>query len=200
MQPHDGPPEFSAQLVLSAYCAGLFPMAGTSDRIEWFSPDPRGVFEIETFRPARSLRQTIHRRVFETRVDTAFAEVLRACADRDEGTWISHQIFDVYCELHAAGYAHSVESWRDGRLVGGLYGVAVGAAFFGESMFHRDTDASKVALAALVERMKLRHYSLLDVQWLTPHLASLGAVEISRSEYLRRLRRAITRTSVGFGD
>lgn len=193
MRPRRGAPEFSAEIVLRAYTVGLFPMAGPNGGIEWFSPDPRGVFEIETFRASRSLRQTINRATFESRYDTAFPDVMMACADRDEGTWISPQIFDVYCELHRAGFAHSVESWRDGKLVGGLYGVAIGGAFFGESMFHRETDASKVALASLIERMKARGFALLDTQWITRHLASLGAIEIPRAEYMTRLRDALER-------
>jgi leucyl/phenylalanyl-tRNA--protein transferase len=132
----------------------------------------------------------IRRGTFETRIDTAFADVLRACAARDE-TWITDEIEASYLELHARRFAHSVEVWRDGELAGGLYGVALRGAFFGESMFHRVTDASKVALAALIERLRARHYVLLDIQWVTPHLATFGAVELRRRAYLRQLARAM---------
>jgi leucyl/phenylalanyl-tRNA--protein transferase len=131
---------------------------------------------------------------FEIRVDTAFVSVMRACAeDRDEGSWISEEIVESYSALHRLGLAHSLETWREGRLVGGLYGVALGGAFFGESMFHRERDASKVALVMLVERLVRRGFSLLDTQWLTPHLQQFGGMEIPRDEYLNQLRRALQR-------
>ena len=137
------------------------------------------------------VRQIIRRGVFEIRIDTAFDQVIAACADRPEGTWISDQIRAVYCTLHRQGHAHSVECWQAGELAGGLYGVALGGAFFGESMFTRVTNASKVALVALVERLKARGFTLLDTQWSTPHLARFGAVEIPRPRYLRSLRAAV---------
>jgi leucyl/phenylalanyl-tRNA--protein transferase len=133
----------------------------------------------------------LRRGEFEIRGNTAFEEVMRACTKRREGTWISPEIIRVYSELHRHGHAHSVEAWQDGRLAGGLYGVTLGAAFFGESMFHRVTDASKVALVALVERLRERGFELLDAQWSTPHLERLGAVEIPRSQYLERLAQAV---------
>lgn len=179
------------ELVLRGYCAGIFPMACGMGEIEWFSPDPRCIFEFDRLRISRSLRRTLSRGTFETRVNTAFRHVLAACADRGEGTWISPLIARVYTELFEQGFAHCVESWRDGRLVGGLYGVAIGGAFFGESMFHRETDASKVALVRLVERLRERGYTLLDTQWATPHLRRLGAIEIPRRVYLRRLEGAV---------
>jgi leucyl/phenylalanyl-tRNA--protein transferase len=179
------------ELVLHAYREGLFPMADARGRIAWYSPDPRGIFEIERFRPSRSLRQQIRRRAFEVRVNTAFGQVIDACASAHGATWISPTIRRLYAALHESGYAHSVESWQSDELAGGLYGVAIGGAFFGESMFHRATDASKVALAALIERLRARGFALLDTQWITPHLQSLGAVEIPRAEYLRRLRAAL---------
>ena len=185
------PQPFTPELVLRAYEMGYFPMAEPDGEIAWFSPDPRCVFELDGIRVSRSLRKSVQSGRFEVRIDTAFSETMRACADRADGTWISPTIFEVYRQLHLLGFAHSVESWCDGKLAGGLYGVALGAAFFGESMFHRVTDASKVALLALVERMKVRGYTLLDCQWQTPHLASLGAVEISRNEYLLRLHAAL---------
>ena len=170
---------------------GLFPMADEDGEIGWYSPDPRCVFEFDRFHIPHGLKPVLRRGVFEVRVDTAFEDVIQACADRDEGTWISPEIMRVYTELHHLGFAHSVETWRDGRLAGGLYGVAIGGAFFGESMFHRVTDASKVALVALMRRLEQRGFTLVDTQWATPHLQRFGAVEIPRDEYLRRLDRAI---------
>lgn len=179
------------ELLVRAYCMGLFPMADSRDGpIHWYSPDPRAVFPLEAFHVPRSLRRTIARGRFEVRVDTAFGAVMRACAAREE-TWISAGILCAYEELHALGLAHSVEAWQEGALAGGLYGVALGGAFFGESMFSHVRDASKVALAALVERLRARGFVLLDTQFLTEHLARLGAVEIPRAEYLRRLDRAL---------
>lgn len=157
--------------------------------IQWFSPDPRAIIPLEGLNVSRSLRQAC--RKYEVRVNTAFGEVIRGCADRPEGTWISEEIVIAYTRLHRLGLAHSVESWRAGELAGGLYGVAIGGAFFGESMFYRSRDASKVALAALVERLTGRGFTLLDTQFLTEHLERLGAVEIPRSEYLRELKRAL---------
>jgi leucyl/phenylalanyl-tRNA---protein transferase len=175
-----------------AYRHGIFPMADErSGQILWFRPDPRAVIPLDGFHVSRSLARTLRRAVFEVRVDTDFEGVMRGCADRPEGTWISERFVEVYGALHRAGKAHSVEAWRDGRLVGGAYGLALGGAFMAESMFHRETDASKVALAALVGRLSERGFTLLDVQYVTPHLESLGAVEITRREYERRLERAL---------
>jgi len=165
-------------------------MGMPNGEIGWFSPDPRGVLPLDAFHVPHGLARTLKKQLFETRVNTAFAEVVKACGDRDE-TWISSEIFQSYMALHRLGYAHSVETWKDGQLAGGLYGVAIGGAFFGESMFHRVTDASKVALHSLVERMRARGFTLLDIQWNTGHLATFGAVEIPRRDYLRRLRAAI---------
>ena len=181
-------------LLVRAYRQGIFPMAMEDGRIGWFSPDPRGVLPLETFHVPSRLARVIRRQIFEVVVDRDFAGVMRACAERpDEGTWIDDEIFESYVGLHELGLAHSVECWQDGRLVGGLYGVHLGGAFFGESMFHRVTDASKVALAALVERMCLRGFQLLDIQWVTPHLAQFGAIEIPRTAYLAKLREALRR-------
>lgn len=178
--------------VLLAYASGWFPMADEDGQIRWYSPDPRGVIPLDALHVPKRLARTLRSGVFDVRFDTAFEDVIRACAeDRDEGTWISDEIIDTYVALHNRGFAHSVEVWQDGRLVGGLYGVALGAAFFGESMFRRVTDASKVALVALAEHLRTRGYRLLDVQWVTPHLEKFGAIEIPRREYLRRLKRAI---------
>lgn len=180
--------------LLAAYRRGLFPMpSGTPrDPMYWFCPVRRGVLPLDGLRVSRSLRRSA--RDFEVRVDTAFAEVVARCADpsRPSG-WIDREIAAAYQRLHELGWAHSVEAWQDGELVGGLYGVAVGGLFAGESMFHRVRDASKVALVALVELLSDEHVErrLLDVQWLTPHLASLGAVEVPRAAYLRALGRAL---------
>jgi leucyl/phenylalanyl-tRNA--protein transferase len=179
------------QLVLHAYQVGAFPMAEPDGEIGWYSPDPRCIFPLEQFHVPRTVRQVIVRKVFTVRIDTAFDQVIAACADRPEGTWISDDIVAVYRTLHCRGYAHSVECWQDDELAGGLYGVALGGAFFGESMFTRISNASKVALVALVERLRARGFVLLDTQWMTPHLARFGAVEIPRREYLRRLRGAL---------
>ena len=178
--------------VLLAYAHGIFPMADErSGEVLWFRPDPRAILPLDGFHVSRSLARTIKRATFEIRVDTDFEGVMRGCADRPEGTWISERFVEVYAALHRAGKAHSVEAWREGRLVGGTYGLALGGAFMAESMFHRETDASKVALGALVLRLRERGFILLDVQYVTPHLESLGAVEITRREYERRLAEAL---------
>jgi leucyl/phenylalanyl-tRNA--protein transferase len=184
-----------SELLLRAYREGIFPMALDDGEIGWFSPDPRGIIPIDTFHVPARLARVVRSGRFSIEVDAAFVDVMRACADRSDGdgTWISEDIVESYAALHAIGRAHSVEAWRDGRLVGGLYGVHIGGAFFGESMFHRETDASKVVLVALVERLRERGFTLLDTQWVTPHLAQFGAMEIARDEYLRRLGDAIRR-------
>ena len=180
--------------LLSAYRQGLFPMpAGEPDvPLLWWSPRRRGVLPLDGLRVSRSLRQSVRR--MEIRVDTAFGEVVAACADpsRDSG-WIDDDIAAAYSRLHDLGWAHSVESWQDGRLVGGLYGVAIGGLFAGESMFHRVRDASKVALVGLVDLLRDEHADqrLVDVQWSTSHLASLGVVTLPRGEYRRRLAAAL---------
>ncbi|HEU5036847.1 MAG TPA: leucyl/phenylalanyl-tRNA--protein transferase [Nocardioides sp.] len=180
--------------LLEAYRRGLFPMpsGARGDPMYWFCPVRRGVIPLDGLRVSRSLRRSL--RDFEVRVDTAFAEVVAGCADpsRPSG-WIDREVASAYQRLHELGWAHSVETWRDGVLVGGLYGVAVGGLFAGESMFHTVRDASKVALVALVEGLADEHAldRLLDVQWLTPHLASLGAIEVPRATYLRRLPAAL---------
>lgn len=177
--------------LLAGYAAGIFPMADDSGELHWLAPDPRAVIELDAFKVPRSLRSKLRQGLFELTVNRSFADVIATCADRAEGTWISAEIVEAYTRLHELGFAHSVEAWQGKKLAGGLYGVAIGAAFFGESMFHRVTDASKAALATLVERLRDREYLLLDVQFMTEHLRRFGAVEISRRTYLRRLRRAI---------
>lgn len=183
--------------LLAAYRTGLFPMP-TQGHLAWWSPQPRGILPLDGLDVSRSLRRSC--RHYETRVDTAFADVMRACADpRRPHGWISAEFHEAYGELHRLGWAHSVETWSpDGTLAGGLYGVAIGGLFAGESMFHRARDASKVALVALVDRLRAGGGVLLDVQWSTPHLASLGAVEVSRRDYLRLLDDAVRRPQISW--
>lgn len=189
------PPE----LLLMAYRKGIFPMAMQNGEIGWFSPDPRSILPLdEGFHLPHGLRRRLKRHPFEVRFDTAFREVMLGCADRPD-TWIDEEILESYCELHRLGHAHSVEAWLHGELAGGAYGVSVGTAFCGESMFHRVTDASKIALHALVERLRARGYTLLDVQWTTPHLRKFGAIEIPRADYLLRLAQSQQREAV-FAD
>ncbi len=168
---------------------------GRGPRIAWWSPDPRGILPLDSLRVSRSLRASLRR--FEIRIDTAFAEVIEACASPErEGGWITPDIIRAYTRLHRLGWAHSVEAWADGTLAGGLYGVSIGGLFAGESMFHRRRDASKVALVALVDLLAGNGASLLDVQWTTPHLRSLGAIDVSRDRYLELLAEAIDRPPV----
>ncbi len=180
-------PMIPADLLLHAYRNAVFPMASPDGEITWFSPDPRAVIPLDDgFHVPHGLRRALKKGAFEIRVDTAFETVMRRCAAREE-TWIHEDIIASYVELHRLGHAHSVEAWLGGQLAGGLYGVALGGAFFGESMFQEVTDASKVALHALVMRLRARGFALLDTQWLTPHLETFGALEIPRSVYRRRL-------------
>jgi leucyl/phenylalanyl-tRNA--protein transferase len=175
--------------VLAAYRTGLFPMR-VGRTLAWWSPDPRGILPLDGFHCSRSLRRSL--RTFDMRVNTAFADVMRGCAapDRPHG-WIDESFVAAYVHLHELGWTHSVETWRDGELVGGLYGVRIARFFAGESMFHRVNDASKAALWATVALLRLDGVELFDVQWTTPHLCSLGAVDVSRDEYLRLLASAI---------
>jgi leucyl/phenylalanyl-tRNA--protein transferase len=176
--------------ILAAYRAGLFPMPVKRGLIGWWSPDPRGILPLDALRVSRSLRKSSGR--MEVTVDTAFGEVIAACADRRRpGSWISKDMEEAYATLHRLGWVHSVESWQGGRLVGGLYGVAIGGFFAGESMFHQAGDASKVALVELVSRLRRGGAKLLDVQWATPHLRSLGAIEVSRRRYHELLSEAL---------
>jgi len=186
------------EMLLRAYAMGIFPMAPsrTDQRLQWVDPEDRGILPLDAFHLPRSLRKTLRRGTFETRFDTAFAQVMEKCAetaeDRDE-TWINDEIIRLFVDLHRAGLTHSVESWRDGKLVGGLYGLALGGAFFGESMFSRETDASKVALVHLVAALRQGGFQLLDTQFITAHLSRFGAVEIPRTEYHHRLAAALSR-------
>lgn len=178
--------------LLQAYHQGIFPMGMDDGTIGWFSPDPRGVLPLEAFHAPTRLLRVMRSGRFQVTLDQDFEGVMRGCAaDRDEGTWITNDILASYCALFRRGYAHSIEVWREGRLAGGLYGVHLGGAFFGESMFHVDTDASKVALVALVDRMRRCGFTLLDIQWVTPHLARFGAVEIPKARYLALLHEAV---------
>jgi leucyl/phenylalanyl-tRNA--protein transferase len=179
-----------ASLLLEAYCRGIFPMAMENGEIAWFSPDPRGILPLDSFHIPHGLKRSLRKNRFEVRINTAFETVIRACSERSE-TWISEEIAQSYLNLHDLGFAHSVETWRNNQLVGGLYGVSVYGAFFGESMFHRETDASKVALVALVERLREKGFRLLDTQYTTQHLRLFGAVEISKAKYLRLLKQAL---------
>lgn len=178
------------ELLLHAYRLAVFPMAMEDGEIRWFSPDPRTILPLEKFHVPHGLRRERRARGIEIRINTSFLEVIRACAARED-TWINHEIIESYTNLHILGWAHSVEAWSPNELVGGLYGVAIGGAFFGESMFHRVTGASKIALWALIERLRARRFTLLDTQWLTPHLEQFGAKEISRVLYLHLLNQAI---------
>lgn len=182
----------SIPLVIAAYQQGIFPMADAeTGKVDWYTADPRAILPLDNLRISRSLRQTIRKKTFHVTRDKDFEAVIRKCADRTS-TWISEEIIRTFCELHKLGYAHSVETWNGPALVGGLYGMALGGAFFGESMFHSETDASKVALAGLVAHMKERGMMLLDIQFMTNHLESMGAIEITRDEYLNRLESALT--------
>jgi leucyl/phenylalanyl-tRNA--protein transferase len=182
------------ETLLVAYSQGAFPMTDSDGTTRWYTADPRGIIPLETFHVPRSLRQIIRQKRFEIRINYDFERVMRACMEaRPEGSWISEQLIAVYTQLHELGYAHSVEAWREGQLAGGLYGVSLGAAFFGESMFHYVRDASKVALVALVERLRERGYELLDTQAATPHLRRFGCIEIRAEDYMRRLKRALSR-------
>jgi leucyl/phenylalanyl-tRNA--protein transferase len=186
------------ELLLRAYAQGIFPMAERRDDpvLFWVSPESRGIIPLDAFHVPHRLARTVRSDRFAVTVDTAFAEVIRACAEPVEGrddSWINSEIAEVYTALHRKGHAHSVECRRDGKLVGGLYGVRLGAAFFGESLFSRARDASKVALVHLVARMIERRFVLLDTQFLTTHLARFGAFEIAREEYLKRLADAVAR-------
>jgi leucyl/phenylalanyl-tRNA--protein transferase len=168
-------------------------MAIAPGEIRWYSPDPRGIIPIDSFHVPARLARALRVHPFEIRIDTSFASVIAACAAREDadGNWIDEEIRASYCALHEKGFAHSVEAWQDGTLVGGLYGVSLKGAFFGESMFHRATNASKAALIALVEHLRSRGFSLLDTQWVTDHLVQFGAIEIPRRRYLKLLDQAL---------
>jgi len=193
--------QLTPEILVRAYAAGVFPMAESADDPElfWVDPRRRGILPLDAFHVARRLRRVVRRRIFEIRCDSAFEDVIRACSEASEkrpNTWINDEIVRLYAALFARGAAHSVECWRDDRLAGGLYGVSLGAVFFGESMFSRENDASKVALVHLVARLRLGGFRLLDTQFLTPHLARFGGVEISRTRYHRLLAEALSYRAV----
>jgi leucyl/phenylalanyl-tRNA---protein transferase len=186
--------DLTPRRIVDAYSHGIFPWFSEGDPILWWSPDPRMVLFPAELKVSRSLRKTVAREVFETRFDSAFREVIENCAaprPNQSGTWIVPEMVEAYTRLHELGFAHSVESWRDGELVGGLYGIAIGRAFFGESMFSREPDASKVALVRLVERLRAGDFRIIDCQQATAHLASLGAREIRRKEFATRVQESI---------
>jgi leucyl/phenylalanyl-tRNA--protein transferase len=188
--------EITPEVLLKAYACGIFPMAESADDpgLYWIEPQMRGVLPLDAFHVPRRLARTVRSDRFEIRVDSDFDSVITACAAPARGrgkTWINRRIRRLYRELHARGHCHTVEAWVDGRLVGGLYGVRLGRAFFGESMFHRERDASKVALVHLVARLKRSRFRLLDAQFMTAHLATFGAVEVDRERYQRMLADAV---------
>ena len=184
--------DLNPRRLLQAYRRGIFPWYDEDYPVCWWSPDPRAIFELDGFHVSRRLRRTMRSDRFTITINEAFGDVIRGCADRDEGTWIIPDMIAAYEKLHTLGWAHSVEVYQDGKLAGGLYGVALGGLFAGESMFSRQTDASKVALAFTVNRLRQRGFQLFDIQMLTEHTAGLGAKEIPRTEYLARLKQALT--------
>lgn len=192
MYPPTSPP-LTPELLLRGYMAGIFPMAEQHDDPEvfWVDPKRRGILPLDAVHISRSLKRAMRRSSAHLRLDTDFAGVVSSCADRDE-TWINGAIFDAYLKLHDMGYAHSIELWDETELIGGVYGVAIGGAFFGESMFSRQPDASKIALVCLAEHLRACGFTLFDTQFVTPHLQRLGAIEISRDDYRARLKDALS--------
>lgn len=191
--------DLSVPMLRRAYSEGVFPWYNEGDPILWWSPDPRGIIPLDGLHVSKRLARTIRSGTFQITVNQCFREVMQACGDaRPEGTWITQEMLDGYSAAHEAGLAHSLEVWRGEDLAGGIYGIAVGGLFAGESMFHRVTDASKVALAALVERLRDRGFALFDVQMQTEHTATMGAIEMPRAEYLKRVREAVGKPGVAF--
>lgn len=187
--------DLSPARIQSAYRQGIFPWFEQDQPILWWSPNPRSVIYVEQFKPSRSLSKTIRKNRYQVTFDTAFDDVIKACAkprEGQEGTWITENMIAAYTRLHKLGVAHSIESWSDGQLVGGLYGLAIGQVFFGESMFSRSTDASKVAFANMVNWLKNWNYSLIDCQVSNPHLTSLGALELPRDQFIEALNKSVT--------
>jgi leucyl/phenylalanyl-tRNA--protein transferase len=198
-------PQITADLLLRAYASGLFPMADSADDPDlfWVEPEIRGVLPLDAFHISKRLARTVRQEPFEIRINTAFSEVVSACAESVEtrpSTWINSTISELYSELHRLNHAHSVEAWRDGQLVGGLYGVSLRRAFFGESMFSRATDASKVCLVHLVDRLRARGFVLLDTQFTTEHLKRFGAIDVPRDEYADMLAEALEGPDLAFSD
>ena len=187
--------DLSPERLLSAYRQGIFPWYSENQPILWWSLDPRGIIPLEGFYAGSTLRKVLKQKIFEIRINTAFEDVMRACAVRPDGSesgWIMEEMISAYTKLHQLGFAYSVESWRNKKLVGGVYGIAIGGLFAAESMFYQESNASKAALAALVERMKERGFTLLDCQMVTEITKRMGAIEISRAEYLRKLEKALS--------
>jgi len=188
------PRRLDPRQLLYAYAQGIFPMAHDDGAIYWYDPDPRAILPLDAFHVPRRLARTVRQEPFDVRVDSAFREVIEACAapaPGRESTWISAEIIEAYDRLHGLGFAHSVEAWQEDQLVGGLYGVAINSFFAGESMFSQERDASKVTLVHLVERLKAKGFLLLDIQFMTDHFRQFGAVEIPRSDYKTRLAEAL---------
>ena len=183
-----------AESLVYAYAQGYFPMADVQNGLQWFNPDPRAIIPLDTYKPAKSLRPILNKGLFEIRVDTQFEQVMRACSmprSEDDGVWISEEMIVAYTELHRLGFAHSVEAYLDGQLVGGLYGVSIGAVFCGESMFSKVPNSSKVAFHYLIQVMNANQFELLDTQFINDNVLRYGAIEISRDTYLRRLAKAL---------
>jgi len=184
----------TADDLIYGYINGIFPMADTDGSLYWYAPDPRAVIPIDTYKPARSLRPVLNQNRFEVRINTNFEQVMRHCSrprSDDDGVWISEEIIDAYTELHHIGLAHSVETYIEDRLVGGLYGVSLGAAFFGESMFYHVSDAAKVAFHHLIIILRQQQYILLDTQFINDNVRRFGAIEIPRTDYLKQLKTAL---------
>ena len=186
--------KLTPEIVLNGYCQGIFPMAETDGTLYWYDPDPRAILPLDALHIPRSLGRRLRKRDFEVRFNSAFGQVIRKCAEPGPGreeTWISDDIIESFSLLHDSGFAHSVETWMGGELVGGLYGVSVGGLFAGESMFSRQTDASKIALVALVERLRRHEFGVLDVQFTSDHLSRFGVTEVSRKAYKSLLKKAL---------
>lgn len=186
--------QLTADDLIYGYINGIFPMADADNTLYWYSPDPRAIIPIDTYRPPKSLRPVINKGLFEIKINENFAEVMRNCAaprSTEDGTWISDDIIKAYCDLHRLGLAHSIETYQEGQLVGGLYGVAIGSVFFGESMFYKVSNASKVAFHALMEVLRAQNFELLDTQFINENVRRYGAIEIPKVEYMARLRRAV---------
>lgn len=184
----------TADDLIYGYINGIFPMADADGTLYWYAPDPRAIIPIHTYKPAKSLRPVLNRNQFEIRIDTAFSEVMRACSvprSEDDSVWISSEIVEAYTELHEMGLAHSVETYIDNRLVGGLYGVAMGSVFFGESMFSQVSNASKVAFHHLILILRQQEYTLLDTQFINDNVRRYGAIEIPKADYLRQLKKGL---------
>ena len=184
----------TADDLIYGYINGIFPMADADGTLYWYAPDPRAIIPIHTYKPAKSLRPILNRNQFEIRIDTAFSDVMRACSvprSEDDSVWISNEIIDAYTELHEMGLAHSVETYIDNRLVGGLYGVAMGSVFFGESMFSQVSNASKVAFHHLILILRQQQYTLLDTQFINDNVRRYGAIEIPKADYLRQLKKGL---------